>query len=126
MDTKIQIAEFIESYGLIILALNVVGMIILSYFLYKKDNDNLTPCILTTVLESVLVAVLLFGISKSFRDQERELHRYQYDKELLLNTLEKGECGEICIKENWMTTGAPPAIKKFYNCEVIVTICKGN
>lgn len=124
METKLQIAQFIESYGWIIFILNFVVMIILSYFLYKKDNDNLTPCILTTVLESILVVVLLFGIAKSFRDQERELHRYQNDKELLLKTLEKGQCGHICIKENWMITGKPPAIKEFYNCEVIVDICK--
>lgn len=124
MESGIEIANFIETYGWIVFLINLVLVLIVAVYLYQKDKDNLNICILGVFFECLFIVVMMFGIVKNVHDQEKEKHRFQDDKELLLKHLEPGQCGDICLKKDWKMTGAPPAIKKYWNCEVSINICK--
>lgn len=49
---------------------------------------------------------------------------FKKDKEALMNVLEQGQCGNICIRYERNISGMGYSAKAFGFCRVSITICK--
>ena len=75
----------------------MIGMFIPCYFLYNQDK-----------IEQCRV--------------QKNQERINYDKQFLLNSLDKGQCGEVCIKES--DSKHSNKYHLYTMCEVSIKVCK--
>lgn len=77
------------------------------------------------ILVFIFVFTLVFVTMDVFAEVANILPAtFKKDKETLMNVLEKGQCGNICIRYERNISGMGYSAKAFGFCRVSITICK--
>lgn len=77
---------------------------------------------MNNILIFILSILLFTDVSAKAFDVRQET--LKEDKEVLLNVLEKGQCGQICVRYERNRNGVLNNASVFGFCRVSITICK--
>ena len=76
------------------------------------------------ILSVLLIAMALFSTNAYAEAVNVKSETFKEDKEVLMSVLEKGQCGQICVRYERNINGSSRDPYAFGFCRVSVTICK--